>query len=307
MARSAQKVRSLVEEDPGLMAALEVVFERTDGGKSEVEWADVRDELSSGQWGRLIETGVLADGEEGFRLADPDSVAEVVADEETVASASRASTSSDDEEGQGWTIWDKAAAVGALGMFAGYSIGGVRSLIGSAIDVVLHPLDAALPFFIVILLLSILTGLWSTLLQANLMDMDKMSEYQQRMKDIQERQKAAKERGDDEEVERIREEQMDAMGDQLGMFKLQFRPMVWIMLLTIPVFLWMYWKILPSGAGTVIGPEPTVVMPIFGALNKGWTQAVLGPVQAWIVWYFLCSMAFTQVIRKALNIQTTPT
>ena len=306
MARSAQKVRSLVEEDPGLMAALEVVFERTDGGKSEVEWADVRDELSSGQWGRLIETGVLADGEEGFRLADPDVVAEVVADEETVASASRASTSSDDEEGQGWTIWDKAAAVGALGMFAGYSIGGVRSLIGSAIDVVLHPLDAALPFFIVILLLSILTGLWSTLLQANLMDMDKMSEYQRRMKDIQERQKAAKERGDDEEAKRIQEEQMEAMGDQLGMFKLQFRPMVWIMLLTIPVFLWMYWKILPNGGGTIIGTEPTVVMPLFGSLSS-WTESVLGPIQAWIIWYFLCSMAFTQVIRKALNIQTTPT
>ena len=305
MARSAQKVRSLVDEDPGLMAALEVVFEETDGGKSEVEWADVRDDLSSGQWGRLIETGILADGDEGFRLASPDAVAEVVSDDEAVATAERASAEADGEE-EGWSTWDKAAAVGAIGMFAGYSINSGRNAIGSAINVVLGPLDALLPFFVVILLLATLTGLWSTLLQANLMDMEKMSEYQQRMKDIQERQKAAKERGDEEEVEAIREEQMEAMGDQLGMFKLQFRPMVWIMLITIPVFLWMYWKILPSGGGTIIGPEPTVVMPLIGELGS-WTQGVVGPIQAWILWYFLCSMAFTQVIRKALNIQTTPT
>ena len=305
MARSAQKVRSLVDEDPGLMGALEVVFDRTDGGKSEVEWAEVREDLSSGQWGRLIETGILEDGDEGFRLASPDAVAEVVSDDETVAAAERAAE--DDDEESGWTTWDKAAAVGSIGMFAGYSVGSVRSVIGETIDVVLGPLDALLPFFVVILLLATLTGLWSTLLQANLMDMDKMSEYQQRMKDIQERQKAAKERGDEDEVEAIREEQMEAMGDQLGMFKLQFRPMVWIMLITIPVFLWMYWKILPSGSGQVIGTEPTVVMPLIGELTNGWTQGVLGPIQAWIVWYFLCSMAFTQIIRKALNIQTTPT
>ena len=287
------------------MAALEVVFERTDGGKSEVAWTDVRDDLTSGQWGRLIETGILADGEEGFEIADPDVVAEVVADEETAAAASKAVAESGEED-EGWSIWDKAAAAGSIGMFAGYSIPSVRNAIGSSINVLLGPVDALLPFFVVILLLATLTGLWSTLLQANLMDMDKMSEYQQRMKDIQERQKAAKERGDDEEVEAIREEQMEAMGDQLGMFKLQFRPMVWIMLFTIPVFLWMYWKILPSGSGTVIGVEPTVVMPLVGPLDT-WTQGVVGPVQAWIVWYFLCSMAFTQIIRKALNIQTTPT
>ena len=124
------------------------------------------------------------------------------------------------------------------------------------------------------------------------------------MQEIQDRRKAAKERGDDEALEQIKEEQMEAMGDQLGMFKLQFRPMVWIMLLTVPAFLWMYWKIL-SGNGV---DGVSVVMPFIGDLSvqDGWTTGVVGPMQAWIVWYFVCSMAFTQVIRKALNVQTTP-
>ena len=312
MSRTAEKVETLLSEDPAMASALETVLDRTDGGTGEVEWKDVRDDLTSGQWGRLIEKGVLTDGTSGFTVADPDSVKAAVDWEgdgraATTTPATDADEDAEAPEDEGWSTWDKVAALATVGLFAGYSLASVRSVIGGAIDIFLGPLDAALPFYIVILVLATFTGFYSTLLQAHLMDMDTISKYQDRMKDIQERQKAAKERGDDEALEQIREEQMEAMGDQLGMFKAQFRPMVWIMLLTIPVFLWMYWKILPQGTGAIIGAEQTVVMPLIGPLDQGWTQGVVGPVQAWIVWYFLCSMAITQVIRKSLNIQTTPT
>jgi uncharacterized membrane protein (DUF106 family) len=136
------------------------------------------------------------------------------------------------------------------------------------------------------------------------MDMDKMGKYQQRMKDIQERRKEAKEAGDDEALDAIQEEQMEAMGDQMGMFKEQFRPMVWIMFLTIPVFLWMYWGVGIGANADPIFQLEQLVLPIVGP--KAWTDGVVGPIQAWIVWYFLCSMGFTQIIRKGLNISTTP-
>jgi len=32
-------------------------------------------------------------------------------------------------------------------------------------------------------------------------------------------------------------------------------------------------------------------------------QGVIGPLQAWILWYFLCSMGFTRSMRKALNVR----
>ena len=308
MARTAQKVQSLIGEDAELADALETVYERSEGGEQEVGWADVKDELTSGQWGRLIETGILVDGEDAFEVADPDAVASALDD---TSSTSLSTTSSDDssdadEEGAGWSTWDKAAGIASILLFLGYSQGPIRNLVGETIDLLLGPLDLILPFYAVIMTLALFTGLYSTLLQANLMDMDKMSQYQGRMKEIQERQKEAKERGDEEELEEIREEQMEAMGDQLGMFKLQFRPMVWIMLLTIPVFLWMYWKILPGGSGSIVGAEPTLVIPLKGEV-AGWTAGVVGPLQTWLLWYFLCSMAFTQIIRKSLNIQTTPT
>jgi len=297
MPRAAANVSSLVEDEPELAEAISTLLGRTDNGET-IEWADVNDELSSGQWGRLIEQGVLVDAGDGFELADREGIEEALEESDDVEV-------SDDDTG--WTKWDKGAAAGSVLLFLGYSQRPVRNVVGETIDLLLGPLDQALPFYLVILTLAVLTGLYSTLLQANLMDMDKMSEYQEQMQEIQDRRKAAKERGDDEALEEIKEEQMEAMGDQLGMFKLQFRPMVWIMLLTVPAFLWMYWKIL-DGGGTIIG-EVTIIMPFIGDLSvqDGWTTGVVGPMQAWIVWYFLCSMAFTQVIRKALNVQTTPT
>jgi uncharacterized membrane protein (DUF106 family) len=149
----------------------------------------------------------------------------------------------------------------------------------------------------------VLTGLYSSVLPGALIDSDTIAYYQSRMQEFQDRQKAAKERGDEDELEEIREEQVEQMSENLGMFKMQFRPMAWVMLLTIPVFLWMYWRIGIRG-GIAHGDIGNVVMPLVG--ETSWQGAIFGFLPVWIVWYFLCSMGFSQIIRKALDIQTTP-
>ncbi|WP_410766826.1 DUF106 domain-containing protein [Haloferax sp. DFSO60] len=303
MARIESKVRELIDSDADMRNAVETVLERADDG--EVAWADVRDELTSGQWGRLIEKGILVDGDEGFKLADVDATrAGLEAPDTDSDSASSSSSKSVDTGDSSWSKYDKGAAVVTVGLFLGYSVSEVRDVIGNIMDVFLGPLASMLPFYAVVMVLALATGLYSTLLQANLMDMEKMGKYQERMKEIQQRQKDAKERGDDAALEKIQEEQMEAMGDQMGMFKEQFRPMVWIMFLTIPVFLWMYWAIGVGGSDPHIPLDP-LVLPMVGEV--AWKDAVLGPMQAWIIWYFLCSMGFTQIIRKGLNIDMTPT
>ncbi|WP_299332211.1 DUF106 domain-containing protein [Haloplanus sp.] len=296
MARIEQKVRDLIAADAEMKGVIQTVLDRAEDG--EVKWVDVREDLSSGQWGRLIEKGVLVDGDAGFRLADPEATREAVDTE----------TGDENEDGtsdeSSWSVWDKGAAVFSVALFAGYSWEPMRNVIGSAMNVVLGPLESTLPFYAVVMILAVLTGLYSTILQANLMDSEKMGEYQEQMQKIQEKRKKAKERGDDEALERIQDEQMDAMGDQLGIFKEQFRPMVWIMFLTIPVFLWMYWGVGIRGADAVFNLQP-LILPFVG--ERAWTDGVVGPIQVWIVWYFLCSMGFTQIIRKGLNIDISPT
>ncbi len=293
MARIGEKVNRLVAEDGEMEEAIEAVLDRAADGE-EVEWSDVRDDLTSGQWGRLIETGVLVDGDEGFKFDDREAVEDALHGEFDL------DLDFDDIEETTWTKWDKGAAVASIALFAGYTLESVRETIGQGVGLFLSPIEANLPFYGVILVIALLTGLYSTLLQANLMDPDKMGQYQQRMKAIQEKQQEAKESGDEAAMEQIRQEQMEAMADQLGMFKEQFRPMVWIMLLTIPFFLWMWWRIRDGPIG-----QETIVVPVAGEVM--WLSGLVGPIQMWIVWYFFCSMGFTQLLRKVLNIDMTPT
>ena len=296
MARIERKVAGLIVRDAGIVESIRIVLEKSEDGGVELDWADVRGEVTSGHWGRLIETGILKEGKKGFQVSDALTIRQTI--ENFDQPRSKKSKTKMDDEGK-WTKWDKGAAVFAIGLFAGYSFAEVREIIGKGVDLVIGPIDALLPFYLVIMILALFTGLYSTLLQANLMNMEKMGEYQIEMKELQGRQKAAQKSGDKEEMERLRAEQMEAMGDQMGMFKLQFRPMVWIMVFTIPVFLWIYWKIL---SGNIDSNELTIIVPFVGEAD--WIAGLVGPIQLWIVWYFMSSMAFTQVIRKALNIRT---
>ncbi|MDR5671542.1 OxaA/SpoJ/YidC translocase/secretase, sec-independent itegration of nascent memrane proteins into membrane [Halalkaliarchaeum sp. AArc-CO] len=297
MSRIERRVRKLVADDE-MRDAVEIVLERAEDG--ELKWIDVREDLTSGQWGRLIEQEILVDGEEGFELADPEATRDGLEEDENEFTSG---SDVDVPDTTSWTQWDKGALVATLLFFVGYTWGPIRDLIGNAVHLLLGPVNNVLPFYAVIMVIALATGLYSTLLRAALMDMDKMSKYQERMKDIQDRRKQAKEAGDDEALDAIQEEQMEAMSDQLGMFKEQFRPMVWIMFLTIPAFLWMYWMVGFRGSDAH-GTFESIVIPIAGTVE--WTTGLIGPIQIWIIWYFLCSMAFTQIIQKSLNIQMSP-
>ncbi len=300
MARIERTVGDLVADDTEMRDAVETVLSNADNGT--VHWADVRDEVSSGHWGRLIEQGVLVDGEDGFELADPEATRAALGNGTTDASTS--DDASDDEvEETTWSIYDKGAAAVTMAFFIAYAWQPLRDLIGGIMDVALGPLEQAMPFYAVVMVLAMATGLYSTLLQANLMNTEKMGQYQEQMQDLQERREAAKERDDQEALDRLQDEQMDMMGDQLGMFKEQFRPMVWIMFFTIPVFLWMYWA-LGIGGGTQHIDPGTITIPLRGPLE--WREQAFGPIQVWILWYFVCSMGFTQIIRKGLNIDISP-
>jgi uncharacterized membrane protein (DUF106 family) len=303
MARIEQTVDNLVTDDAEMRDAVETVLAQTND--ETVHWADVRNDVSSGHWGRLIERGVLVNGKEGFELADPEATRAALGSGTTSAATDVSSADADEDEIEEttWSVYDKGAAAVTMAFFVAYAWQPLRDLIGGIMDVALGPLEQSLPFYAVVMILAMGTGLYSTLLQANLMNTEKMGQYQQQMKDLKERREAAKERDDQEKLDSLQDEQMEMMGDQLGMFKEQFRPMVWIMFFTIPVFLWMYWA-LGIGGGTQHIDPGSITIPLRGVV--GWRDPAIGPIQVWILWYFVCSMGFTQIIRKGLNIDISP-
>ncbi len=294
MPRTAEKVDELANEGEHMTDALVAVLDVAEE-QGAVTWSDVSDDISSGEWGRLIEKGLLIDADgEGFVVEDPEGAREALEEAEPVSMS---------DHDTSWTTYDKLAAMSVMALFVGYAFSSARAAIGGTIDLVFGPLEAILPFYLVILVLAVLTGLFSAIMQDNLMNKEIMAEYREQTQQLKERRNKAKERGDEEALEQIQEEQMEMMTENIGVFKAQFRPMVWIMLLTIPVFLWMYWMVLDVG---VSNNSPVLVLPMAGEVSS-WTSSIIGPIQIWLVWYFLCSLGFSQIMRKALNVQTTPT
>ncbi len=293
MAKTERRVEDIVGDGEEMADALSAVLAVADEHGT-VSWGDVSDDLSSGEWGRLIESGLLVDaGGDGFVLDDPEGVREALSEAEPAET---------DEKDLSWSRRDKLAGVGVLLLFLAYSQQGLRDVIaGDGINLVLGPLNATLPFHVVVLVLALATGLWTAVLQDNMMDTSIMSDYQETQKNFKEKIEEAKDRGDEDRVKELRQEQMEEM--DLGVFKAQFRPMVWIMLLTIPVFLWIYWMVLD---GHVVETGTAMVLPLIGEVST-WQTAVIGPIQLWLVWYFVCSLSFSQVMRKALNVQVSPT
>ncbi len=293
MPRTAEKVDELAEEGEHMTDALEEVLDVAEE-QGTVTWGDVSDSISSGAWGRLIEKGLLVDVDgAGFVIDDPDGVRDALEEADPTTESPDVS----------FSVYDKMAIFALMGLFVGYAFSSARAAIGETINLFLGPLEAAMPFYLVILILALLTGLFSSIMQDNLMNPEIMGSYKEKTEALKERRKEAKERGDDEALEEIQQEQMEMMTENLGMMKAQFRPMIWIMLFTIPVFLWLFWIVRDLG---VTVTDPVIIMPFFGELHD-WQAGVVGPIEVWLVWYFICSLGFTQILRKALNVQTSPT
>jgi uncharacterized membrane protein (DUF106 family) len=72
----------------------------------------------------------------------------------------------------------------------------------------------------------------------------------------------------------------------------QFKPMAYILVITVPIFFWLLF-----GLGEV---KSTITMPYVGTI--GFHDAAVWIIPAWILWYMICSITLSQVIRKSLNI-----
>lgn len=79
------------------------------------------------------------------------------------------------------------ALVLAMLLILSYSIPSIRGGVGNFINGLLGPLvdELKIPFFILIIILSTLTALYSSLIQKYTIDYEKMQESQERMKEFQ--------------------------------------------------------------------------------------------------------------------------
>jgi uncharacterized membrane protein (DUF106 family) len=179
---------------------------------------------------------------------------------------------------------------------ASYQVPVMKNTIGSTAHLLFGPVEAALPFGLTVALLAVATTLVSTTLRKRLADGDQRDRLQERTEQVSERLEAARERGDEEAVERLTERQRELMSKQLGAMKQMFRPMVYTMLVTVPVFLWLSW--LTVNPAAAISPA-VQFLPVMGRI--AWTARLVGPMQVWMVWYFVCSVLSSVLGKRAVR------
>jgi len=179
-------------------------------------------------------------------------------------------------------------------MMFSYSIEWLKVGIGQGIDGVFSPfIDTfKIPFYILILILSAFTGLYSSVIQKYTIDYEKMTETQERMKEFQKEYREAQLSQDEKKIKKMDAKKDRVMKEQLEMSQNQFKPMAYILVLTVPIFFWLLFRL-----NQVIS---TITFPYIGSI--GLQNAALWVIPAWMIWYMICSITLSQVIRKSLNI-----
>ena len=183
----------------------------------------------------------------------------------------------------------------AMGLMFSYAVEPVRVGIGSAMNVLFGPLIGIFPFYIVLVILATLTALYSSIIQKYTIDYERMQEVQARMKDFQKEFREAQLSDDEKKVKKLEAKRDRIMAEQLQMSRDQFKPMAYILLVSVPIFLWLLFVMpgLPSDYARII-------FPLIG--ERALYEAALGPIPAWILWYMITSLSISQIIRKSMNI-----
>ena len=275
-------------DDSEMEEALAAVYDQSEGGTTELARSDVSDDLSSEQWERLVDTGVLVSAGNGFVLSDPGGVQAQLDGEST--------DSNEIVELDGWRRRDRLVGLVVLALFAGYFLRPLRQVLASTENLIFGPLASVLPFYWVVLILASVTSLYLTLLQERLLDTETLDRYHRQLKRVKTRRQAATERDDQETLERLEQQYPGTVRAQFELTKSRLRPTIWSLLLTIPVFLWLRWMV----GGGRLAANAGVVMPLAGSV--AWQYPLVGPIQAWLVWYFFGSVASQQFFQKVLNL-----
>jgi len=182
-------------------------------------------------------------------------------------------------------------------LMVGVMFSSVREAIGKGMDILMSPillLVGESNFFLILSVMAIITAIYSSLIQKYAVDQSKVLESQEKMKIFQKEMKEAQKAQNTYMLKKLEEQQAEIMQENMAMVKNQFKPMLYIVFVSIPLFMWAYYYI-------GLHPDASIIFPFWG--EQLLSDRVFFMFAYWIYWYFISSLAFSQVIRKILNIR----
>ncbi len=183
--------------------------------------------------------------------------------------------------------------VGLFLLFGIIAVPGLRDTIGGMVGILLNPILTLLPLHMVIMVLAAITGLYASLIQKYTMDWGLMRRIQEKTKNLQKEMRQAQLSNNAAKMKKLQAQQAEMLGDQMEIMKQQFKPMLYISVISIPIFYWVYLVIRQY-------PDSSMMFPFWG--EQKLTDKLFGWFPYWLVWYFLCSFVVSQMTRKTLNI-----
>lgn len=175
-----------------------------------------------------------------------------------------------------------------------------RNSMGVGMNAICGPLTV-LPFHVVIFVLAGLTGVYASIIQKYTIDWELMKRVQSKMKKFQKEFREAQKSGNKHKIKKLEANRAEMMKEQSEMSKQQFKPMGYTVIVSIPLWMWAWWYInLHTGADAISPVLTTLTLPLVG--DTAYTALWVGFLPYWIVWYFMCSLAVSQIVRKIMNI-----
>jgi len=199
-----------------------------------------------------------------------------------------------------------AMGLGFFMLFGILIIPGLRDGMATVLGVVLNPLAEDMVgndnFLITILILSVITGLYTSVVQKYTMNwelMEMSKQYQKQMRELQKELMDAKKEDNKNKMKKLEKKRTEIMRKQTQfsgeMMRQQMKPMMYISIITLPIFMWIWSYV---DASTIAA----VIFPLIG--EKQFSASFIFSLPYWVLWYMICSIPIAQVIRKVIGIRS---
>ncbi|WP_290597832.1 MULTISPECIES: DUF106 domain-containing protein [unclassified Archaeoglobus] len=194
-----------------------------------------------------------------------------------------------------------------------------RLELGLFIDSLMLPFSG-FKFHIVIFIMSIITGLYSNVIQKYTVDYKKLKYAQKVLREYQKEYMEATKQNNQFKLKQLEQRKEEIQKLQSDMMSMQFKPMFYTFVVTIPIFAWLWEKAtasyeliygnsgnygnltanLPAAFLKTLSPELFLLKVPFSGEIHVVTPVLIFPW--WLFWYLLCSITVGQIIKKVLRV-----
>ena len=176
--------------------------------------------------------------------------------------------------------------------FIGVLIPEFRIIMAKAIDPIFRYL-LIFPIHIVIMILALITAIYSSLIQKYTIDFRRMKEMQEKIFEFQKQYFKAIKENNQFLIKQLEKRKDEIRLMQAELMKMNFISIFYVMIVTIPIWIWLWYIIYENNEMSKF----TVIVPFQGYIH---VSDFILIIPWWLFWYLLCSILVGQVIRKII-------